>query len=152
MRRLAWLWVCALLPAHTFHYSKTEINWNTAAATLEIIATLHVDDIEVQLRKSHPQIEIDRDSEAERLLCAYVAAALELSARRHRCIGAKPGREFVDVFLELPVSAPPRTLRNRILIEDLPDQRNDVELKKDGKLLGPRIQFNSSETRRDLRW
>jgi hypothetical protein len=34
----------------------------------------------------------------------------------------------------------------------LADQRNDVELKKDGRYTGPRIQFNSSETKKDLRW
>jgi hypothetical protein len=75
-----------------------------------------------------------------------------LKAIRARCLGMKVGRDFVDVFLEASVKAPPEQLQNRILIEDLSDQRNDVELKRDGKLVGPRIQFNSSETRKALRW
>jgi hypothetical protein len=145
----ALLLACACLQAHTFHYSKTEINWNTTAKTLEIIVTLHADDIEAELRKSHPQLELDRDKQAEPLTCAYAAKALDLKAR---CIGIKVSRDFVDVFLEAPVLTPPARLSNRILIDALPDQRNDVELRKDGKLTGPRIQFNTSETRKDLRW
>jgi hypothetical protein len=62
------------------------------------------------------------------------------------------GVHFVDVFLEGGAPRPPRSLRNRILSEEIADQRNDVELKRDGKLIGPRIQFNSLETERDLRW
>lgn len=146
------LLVCASLGAHQFHYSKTEINWNTAAKTLEIIATLHADDIEAELRKTHPQLEIDRDKQAEALTCAYTVQALGLAPLKPRCIGIKVAREFVDVYLEAPISSPPKSLTNRILTADLPDQRNDVELRRDGKLTGPRIQFNSSETKKDLRW
>lgn len=146
------LLLCASLEAHKFHYSRTEINWNSTAKTLEIIATLHADDIEAHLRQSHAQLELDRDKQAEKLVCAYTIKALDLAAIRPRCIGIKVSRDYVDVYLEAPAAAPPKTLTNRILIENLPDQRNDVELKRDGKLLGPRIQFNTSETRKDLRW
>lgn len=152
MRLAAAVLLCASVEAHKSHYSRTEINWNTAAHTLEVVATLHADDIEALLRKTRRQIELDRDKDAERLVCAYTIEALELPAIRLRCLGMKVSRDFVEVFLEAPVKNPPRSLRNRILIEDLPDQRNDVELKKDGKFLGPRIQFNTSETRKDLRW
>lgn len=152
MRVAVLLLVCAPLGAHKFHYSRTEINWNSQAKTLEIVATLHADDIEAQLRKSRNQLEIDRDKEAEALVCAYVMQALELPPVRLRCLGMKVGRDFVDVFLDGPAPAPPKSLTNRILTEDFPDQRNDVELKRDGKWSGPRIQFNSSETRKDLRW
>ena len=144
--------VCASLGAHTFHYSKTEINWNTAAKTLEIVATLHADDIEAHLRNTHKQLELDRDKESESLVCAYTIQALDLTQFKPRCIGIKVNRDYVDVFLEAPINTPPKSLRNRILIEDLPDQRNDVECKKDGRYTGPRIQFNTSETRKDLRW
>lgn len=153
MRAGAVLLGCAsLLQAHQFHYSKTEINWNTAAKTLEIIATLHADDVEAQLRKTHKELELDRDKQAEPLVCTYVLQTLELAGVKLRCLGMKVGRDFVDVFLEASVQSAPRSLRNRILVEDFADQRNDVELKKDGKLLGPRIQFNTSEIRKDLRW
>lgn len=152
MRALAALLLSASLEAHKFHYSRTEINWNTQAKTLEIIATLHADDIEAHLRQTHRQLELDRDKAAEPLVCAYVLKALELPAIRPRCIGMKVARDTVDVFLEAPVEGPPRTLTNRLLIEDLDDQRNDVECRKDGRYTGPRIQFNSSETRKDLRW
>lgn len=151
MRRLLLLGVCAAMGAHTFHYSKTEINWNTAAKTLEIVATLHADDIEAFLRKTHRQLELDRDKQAEPLVCGYTMQALEMSGAR--CIGIKVNRDYVDVFLELALpGAPPARLTNRILIEDLADQRNDVELKKDGRYIGPRIQFNSLETRKPLLW
>lgn len=149
MSRLLPLLLCAALAAHQFHYSRTEINWNSASRTLEIIATLHADDIEFELRKSRPQIELDRDKESEPLVCAYTAKALGLTAK---CIGIKVSRDYVDVFLETSAAAPPSSLTNRILIEDRPGQRNDVELKRDGKRLGPRIQFNTSETRKALRW
>jgi hypothetical protein len=152
MRLAVPLLLCASLGAHKFHYSKTEINWNTANKTLEIIATLHADDIEAHLRKTHAQLEVDRDKQAESLVCAYTIKALDLNAIRPRCLGMKVSRDFIDVFLEAPVEAPPKTLTNRILTEELPDQRNDVELKRDGKLLGPRIQFNTSETRKALPW
>ncbi|MBL8237836.1 MAG: hypothetical protein JNM66_10485 [Bryobacterales bacterium] len=152
MRLLVGLCLCASLEAHKFHYSRTEINWNTAARRVEIIATLHADDIETRLRQSHAQLELDRDKRAEKLVCAYTAGALALGALRPRCIGMKVGRDYVDVYLEAAVEAPPKVLTNRILIENLPDQRNDVELRKDGKLLGPRIQFNTSETRKEVRW
>lgn len=152
MRLGLFLLLCVSLRAHKFHYSRTEINWNSAARTLEIIATLHADDIEAHLRQSHAQLEIDRDKQAEKLVCAYTIKALDMAALRPRCIGMKVSRDYVDVYLEAAANTPPKTLNNRILIESLPDQRNDVELKKDGKLLGPRIQFNTSETRKDLRW
>jgi hypothetical protein len=151
-RTEALLLLWASLGAHTFHYSKTEINWNTAARTLEMIVTLHADDLEAELRKAHPQLELDRDKEAEPLSCAYAVKALDLARLRPRCIGIKVSRELVEVYLEAAAAAPPARLSNRILIDDLPDQRNDVELRKDGKLAGPRIQFNTSETRKELRW
>ena len=132
--------------------SKTELNWNTAAKTLEIVATLHAVDIDARLRKTHKQIELDRDKESEPHLCAYTIQALDLAPLKPRRIGIKVSRDYVDVFLEAPVSTPPQSLHNRILIEDLSGQRNDVELKKDGRSTGPRIQFNTSETRKDLRW
>ncbi|MFN0100572.1 MAG: DUF6702 family protein [Bryobacteraceae bacterium] len=152
MRLAAMLLMYASLEAHKFHYSKTEINWNTANKTLEIIATLHADDIEAFLRKTHAQLELDRDKQAESLVCAYTVQALDLADIRPRCLGMKVSRDFIDVFLEAGINTPPENLTNRILIEDLPDQRNDVELKRDGKLLGTRIQFNTSETRKALRW
>ena len=152
MRLAVLLLLCAQLEAHKFHYSRTEINWNSTAKTLEFIVTLHADDIEAHLRQSHAQLELDRDKTAEPLVCAYTLKALDLNAMRARCLGMKVGRDFVDVFLEAPVESPPSQLTNRILVEDLSDQRNDVELKRDGKLLGPRIQFNSSEIRKALRW
>ncbi len=151
MRLLLLVGVCAAVGAHTFHYSRTEMNWNTAARTLEIVVTLHADDIEAQLRKTHRQLELDRDKEAEGLVCAYTAGALGLGGAR--CIGIKVGKDSVEVYLEMGVpGGPPARLTNRILVEELADQRNDVELKKDGRYVGPRIQFNSSETKKDLRW
>lgn len=152
MRSALLLLMCAPLGAHTFHYSRTEINWNSRSRTLEIIATLHADDIEARLRQSHKQIELDRDKDAESLVCAYVLQTFQFPAIRLRCLGMKVGRDYVDVFLEGPAATPPNSLTNRILIEDLDDQRNDVELKRDGKLTGPRIQFNTSEIRKALRW
>jgi hypothetical protein len=152
MRLAALLFLCAQLEAHKFHYSRTEINWNSTAKTLEFIVTLHADDIEAHLRQSHAQLELDRDKVAESLVCAYTLKALDLKPMRARCLGMKVGRDFVDVFLQAPAESPPVQLTNRILVEDLSDQRNDVELKRDGKLLGPRIQFNSSEIRKALRW
>ena len=44
--RPAVLLLCTVLEAHKFHYSKTELNWNTTNKSLEIIATLHAEDIE----------------------------------------------------------------------------------------------------------
>lgn len=152
MRFAGLLLLCASMDGHKFHYSRTEINWNTAARTLEFIVTLHADDMEAFLRKSHRQLEIDRDREAESLVCAYTLRALDLGPVRARCVGMKTGRDFVDVFLEAAIQTPPATLTNRILIEDISDQRNDVELKRDGKPTGPRIQFNTSEIRKALRW
>ena len=152
MRAALLLLLCMSLSAHKFHYSRTEINWNTTAGTLEIIATLHVDDIEARLRQTHAQLELDRDKTAESLVCAYTIQALDLGALRPRCIGMKVSRDFVDVFIEASVKSPPDRLTNRIMVDEFTDQRNDVELRRDGKLLGPRIQFNSSETRKALRW
>ena len=142
--RPAVLLLCTVLGAHKFHYSKTEINWNTTNKSLEIIATLHAEDIETLLR-----LDLDNPKQAEPQVCAYTSKALNIKAR---CIGIKISRDFIDVFLEAPAQAPPANLTNKILIENLPDQRNDVELKRDGKLLGPRIQFNTSETSKPLRW
>ena len=140
--RPAVLLLCTALGAHKFHYSKTELNWNTTNKSLEIIATLHAEDIETLLR-----LDLDNPKQAEPQVCAYTSKALNIKAR---CIGIKISRDFIDVFLE--AQAPPANLTNKILIENLPDQRNDVELKRDGKLLGPRIQFNTSETSKPLRW
>ena len=144
--------LCAPLGAHKFHYSRTEINWNTAAGIAEFVVTLHADDLEAELRKQRRQLELDGDKEAEPLACAYTISVLDLDGVRLRCIGMKVGREFVEVYLEAAVRRAPGWLANRILLTDLADQRNDVELRKDGRLSGPRIQFNSSETRKDLRW
>lgn len=152
MRAAVLLFLCVPLGAHKFHYSKTEINWNSVAKSVEIVATLHADDIEAQLRKTRRQLELDRDKDAELMVCAYVVSALDLPGVRLRCLGMKVSRDFVDVFLEGPAGTPPKTLTNRILTEEIEDQRNDVELKRDGKLTGPRIQFNTSETRKTLPW
>jgi len=151
MRLLLILGVCAAVGAHTFHYSKTEMNWNTAARTLEIVVTLHADDIEAQLRKTHRQLELDRDKEAEGLVCAYTAGALGLGGAR--CIGMKVGKDSVEVYLEMGVAGgPPARLTNRIFVEELGDRRNELGLKKDGGYTGPRNSFNDLETEKDLRW
>jgi hypothetical protein len=153
MWRLLPLLLSFPLAAHQFHYSRTEVNWNSSASAIEVVATLHADDIEAVLRQLHRrQIELDGDKDAEALVCAYIVRTLEFRGVRLRCLGMKVSVHFVDVFLEGGAARPPQSLRNRILTEEIADQRNDVELKRDGKLLGPRIQFNSLETERDLRW
>lgn len=152
MRPLLWLLPLTAAMAHQFHYSRTEVNWNTRAKTLEIIVTLHAADIEAKLRETDPQLEIDRDPQAEPAVCRYTLVHLRFPGVQPRCLGMKVGREFVDVFLEAALERPPERLTNTLLAAELSDQRNDVELRRDGRLVGPRIQFNSSETRRDLRW
>ncbi len=153
MWRLLPLLLSLPLAAHKFHYSRTEVNWNSGASTIEVVTTLHADDIEAVLRQLHQRhIELDGDKDAEALVCSYAVRTLEFRGVRLRCLGMKVGVHFVDVFLEGAAARPPRSLRNRILTEEIAGQRNDVELKRDGKLLGPRIQFNSLETERDLRW
>lgn len=152
MRAAILLVLCIPLGAHKFHYSKTEINWNSYAGSVEVVVTLHAEDLEQQLRKKRPQLELDRDAEAETLVCAYVAASLVFPSTPLRCLGMKVGRDFVDVFLEGAAPRPPSSLTNRLLVDSLDDQRNDVELRRDGKLTGPRSQFNTSETKKNLSW
>ena len=63
--RPAVLLLCTALGAHKFHYSKTELNWNTTNKSLEIIATLHAEDIETLLR-----LDLDNPKQAEPQVCA----------------------------------------------------------------------------------
>jgi hypothetical protein len=151
--RIALLLFMACLPAHQFHYSATEINWNANELTLEIIATLHADDIEALMKtRTGRSIELGSDSEA--LVCRYVSEVFAVRGTALRCLGMKVGREFIDVYLEGKpgTGRPPRYLRNQILLRELSDQKNQVILKKDGKRVAVVMTFEDGDDWKIIPW
>ncbi len=138
--------------AHTFHQSRTEINHNTHAGTLEIILQIHIDDIEAHLAlKLGRQVDLGAMPDTRPLVEPYVRRVFALTHPNGQplprtWIGAEVSRHFIDIYLEAPADPLPKSLRNEIMT-DLPDQRNIVNLRTDNH---PGRTFTLTPTRPNL--
>lgn len=158
MRLAAALWLCAAGWAHQYHASRTEADWNSQTKRVEMVASLHIDDVEAMLRAdSGRHVELDKDKEAEGLVCGYVARRLELRGAggepfAMKCIGVKVLRHFVEVYVEAysATGVAPKRMRNGILTERLADQMNQVDWKRDGRLAAAGLVFSAKKEWGDL--
>jgi hypothetical protein len=125
--------------AHTFHQSMCEINHNTAAKTYEVIVQIHIDDLEAWLTlKQDRQIDLGAMEDTRPLVEPYVRGVFALlngDGREValRWIGAEVGRHFVEVYLEAPAEPRAAVLRNKIMTDFLPDQKNWVRIREDNR-------------------
>lgn len=141
--------------AHKFEFSTADVDWVSASSTVEIVLSLHTDDIEAYLRKTRqPELEIDRDKAAEALVCEYVLTVFEIRQTPLRCIGIKPGLHFTEVYLEgSPRNRnPPPYLRNEILAKQHPNQKNLVNLKQNNRPIGRSLEFTAAGGWKSLPW
>lgn len=153
------LLVAAACHGHTYHFSITEMNRNTGSSSVELVVTIHADDLEQLLRKAKPQLEIDRDPDAEKLACAYTLTVVSLRTAKKapvpmQCLGIKVYRHYVDVYLEgkAPVGQAPAAMRNQILVKELGDQQNQLKLKVDNHPAGKLLLFEAKEEWKLLAW
>jgi uncharacterized protein DUF6702 len=143
--------------AHTFHQSRTEISHNTKAGTLEIILQIHIDDIEAHLaEKLGRQIDLGAMPNTRSVVEPYVRQVFALTGPNGKpvtlnWIGAEVSRHFIDIYLEAPADPLPESLRNEIMNE-LPDQRNLVNLRTDNRPPGKTTTLTPSRTRLPLNY
>jgi hypothetical protein len=157
-RAAAALALAAAAAGHQYHASRTEAEWNSRTQRVELVASLHIDDLEELLRaETGRHIELDRDREAESLVCAYTARRIEFRGAAGepfalRCVGIKVMRHFVEVYAEAYAAGGvvPKRMRNAILTERLADQVNQVLWRRGGAPAGPDLLFTRQKEWMDL--
>lgn len=151
MRYKKWLFALLFLSAaaaqaHDFHAGITDIAYNERTGNTEVVHTLMMHDVDALLTAiaKHP-VDLSKP-EGERLLRRYLEArfAIEDASKRPltlQWIGVQADTQNVTVYQELAATqlGPRHAIRNAILSDFLPDQRNTVNLRS-------KVQ-NQSQTR-----
>jgi hypothetical protein len=154
LRSASLLLLSSWAAGHQYHAAVVTLNWNESSKSIEISARLHSDDLEAELQqRAGRRLEIDRDTEAEKLACAWTMEGLRLrdgagKAIALQCVGLKPGNHSSDVFLEAQSNAPPATMACSLLLSRLPKQKNQILLRRNEKPLRGALVF----TRQTAEW
>lgn len=128
-------------PAHTFHTSLMQMEYNAQAQTVEIAVQVFTHDLEnILTRRSGKRVRIDKTPAAPRLALDYVREAFVLKNRRDETkvfswVGMEQTSDAVWLYIEakMPEGLAGARLRNRIFFDLLDDQVNLVHVKFDGK-------------------
>lgn len=123
---------------HGVHSSLTTIDYLSQTQDIQITTVLVAYDLEQMLRaRTGQQIEIDRTPQAEKLIFESMKKWLELrdakgSAIPLKWVGMEVRALYVAIYLEgkAPLINGAR-IRNRAFLETLPDQVNQVIIRKD---------------------
>lgn len=141
----------AIVAAHTFHSSLAQIDYISTKKTLEVIVWIHAEDLERVMRdKLGKSATFDKQKESERFVHAYLREHFEIKTATGKTLpqnwaGLELRTHFVTAYFECPAPEGLNglTLTNRILLDALPDQINDVRVKQDGKQRHE-LQFNNA--------
>ena len=126
------------LSAHSVHASLAQIEHNRATGKAEISIRLFVDDFEQALAKQKgAPVRLDKVSEPDRIVLAYLADALVLTGRDGRkaslvWVGMDVQALTVWIYLEakLENGLAGGRLRNTVLFDLFDDQVNTVNLRQ----------------------
>lgn len=137
--------------AHTFHVSKTMVEFNEKEKALQISVHIFIDDLEESLKnKGFTKLFIctEREStQAEKHIESYLREHLSFSingkSTNYTFIGKEGSSDMsaVWIYLEIPVSGRIKTIniKNSILLREFNDQKNLVHVigpnKKEGTII-----------------
>lgn len=133
----------AAVPAHDFHYSRTDLRWNPESSTWQVEIRVFTDDLELALmpQQADKPLNLGDDLEAE-----GVDASIENWTHNHcnmtandkrialKYLGKEVDYDITYLFLESGMEAPPQTLvlEWRLLFDEFEDQINEVALEFQG--------------------
>ena len=117
--------------AHRFHASLADVSFNPRTGSLEVVINLMAHDIEALL----PNVDLSQP-EGEALVRQYMEARFQLLGRDGKplplaWVGMKVNADTLVIFQELEKADPDMVgrIRNKILVEALPNQENSVNYK-----------------------
>jgi len=137
---LAFVVAFGLAPAHKFHTSFTEAEYNAAERSLQITLRTFPDDLEnVLSRRAGKAVRLDQKKAVEPLLTAYLQETFQLKNARGEIaklswVGIDAGVDSAWLYFEahLPEgSTAGATLRNQFMFDLYDDQINLVNVKQD---------------------
>ena len=125
---------------HTFHVSKTMVEYNEKEKSLQISVHLFIDDLEESLKKEgHTKLFICTEREAtqaEKHIESYLRKNLSFSingkSTSYTFVGKEGSSDMsaVWIYLEIPVTGKIKTIniKNSLLIGEFDDQKNLVHV------------------------
>lgn len=122
--------------AHRLPATITEVRWNDASSSLEIIHQLHVHDAELGLARLLQQPDISlQDLEAQARLAIHVEENFSLKTHQGEVlkleiIGAEADGDYAIVYQQVMLDQQPMALRvySNILSDVVPGQENQVNI------------------------
>ena len=144
---LTWVGWSSFVPAHNFHYSRTDIHWNASRQTAQATVRMFTDDLERVMRETHaiahptneaPRLWLGDPLEwpgADSLAFAVLDENLVVRAEGHPLswtwVGKEVSLDVTYLYLEsdaLDASPTEWTVRATLLLAQFEDQVNEVHL------------------------
>lgn len=143
-----YLFLLLLLPLmsfhglHKFYVSVTEIEYNSEAASLQIISRVFIDDMEKLLKERYSKelflTKKEEHPSADEYLEKYLGQKLRISINGKsyplNYLGKKYENDILVLFLEVEKVSPLQiiTVQNGVLTEVFPEQKNVVHVEYEG--------------------
>lgn len=124
--------LCSVSPAHDYHVSVTQMQYNSGSKTFELSIRVFTDDLERALENANgnKRIIIKNGDTHDALVSAYITKNLSLSDTQKiisaRYIGKEQEQDATWIYMEIPFQLPIKghKLQNSILTEIFDDQVN----------------------------
>ncbi|WP_461090400.1 DUF6702 family protein [Spirosoma gilvum] len=140
------LWVCLVLssasrPAHDFHASVTQMQYDPKERSFEISIRIFTDDFEKALSEaSHSRINLETNAKADELIEKYVLSHIsyvnpQKQTKPLKYVGHEVEADANWIYLEMPYAEPFRggLLKQNVLMELFDDQVNMVNIQYQGQ-------------------
>jgi hypothetical protein len=122
--------------AHRFHASLADVSFNQRTGSIEVVINLMAHDVEALLAQAgHANVDLSMP-EGEALVRQYIEQRFQLLGRDGKplplaWVGTRVNADTLVVFQELEKADPDAVgrIRNKILIDLLPNQENSVNYK-----------------------
>ncbi len=128
--------------AHKFYVSVTDMEYNDETKSLQIISRVFIDDMEKLLKARYSDAlylnKNDEHSAADGFLQKYYEDKLQVTIngelKKVNYIGKKYENDQLVLFLEIEnLASPPEvTVKNEVLIDLFPEQKNVVHVTRNG--------------------
>jgi hypothetical protein len=125
--------LCSVAPAHDYHVSVTQMQYNSGSKTFELSIRVFTDDLEraLGIANGNKRIIIKNGDANDALVSAYIIKNLSLSDTQKkiseaRYVGKEQEQDATWIYLEIPFQLPIKghKLQNSILTEIFDDQVN----------------------------
>lgn len=127
--------------AHKFYASLAQLDYNEETKSLEVALRIFADDLELALTKRQGHaVYLDKTPNVAKAIRAYLQDRFEVRGRDGKVkelkwVGMEAQVDSAWLYFEIPVAEglDGAQLRNRILLEQYPEQVNTTILKTGGK-------------------